>query len=125
MMTTLVASMSSRHCTRLRGSWIRPIDMCLKDDRARRIGEAWTPVGKSRPFRIRFLSRPPHRLLWKGQPDTDRPPGRRHGRHGIDPVKSSRRVQLARQGLTELDDSFVMPPYEGTPTLRVIMCSNK
>jgi hypothetical protein len=39
-------------------------------------------------------------------------------------MSGSRRVQIARQGLEELEDSFVMPPYEGTVTLKVIMRVN-
>ena len=39
-------------------------------------------------------------------------------------MSGSRRVQIARQGLEELGDSFVTPPYEGTVTLKVIMRVN-
>ena len=39
-------------------------------------------------------------------------------------MKRSRRVNIARQGLEELGDSFVMPPYEGTASLKWIMRVN-
>ena len=39
-------------------------------------------------------------------------------------MKRSRRVNIAREGLEELGDSFVMPPYEGTASLKWIMRVN-
>lgn len=39
-------------------------------------------------------------------------------------MSGSRRVQIDRQGLEELGDSFVTPPHGGTVTLKVIMRVN-